>query len=285
MIYLNLENNDERSVQMVTDKIRNNYNQMFDAEKKVADYILDHPVKVLEMNISELARNSGTSDATIIRMCKHIGYTGFQQMKINLASESGTKQFVKIPNGATPTDVVSFFSQVADNITDSAKNVNFETLKKIVDLLVQSNITYFFAWGNSGAIASDMAHRIGRFGIKSFYSEDIEYSLRNINLGNSNDLLVAISHSGTTTPVIQAIKIAKSRGMITVLLTEDIGSRASELADYVLLTSVKNKLFYDLGGVSHIIEYAIVDAILYFLKDKKHEVADEAEILLSEYKM
>ena len=271
---------------MVTVSIRNNYNQMFGAVKRVADYILDHPVKVLEMNISELARVSGTSDATIIRMCKQIGFTGFQQMKINLASESGTKQFVSVANDVAPNDVVSFFDQVATNITDSAKNVDFKTLMSVVDLLANADTTYFFAWGNSGAIASDMAHRVGRFGCRSFYSEEIEYSLRNINLGSEKDLLVTISHSGTSKPVIQAITIAKNKGMKTVLITEDVESQAAELSDYVLHTSVKNQLFYDLGGVSHIFEYIIVDAILYFLKDKNiTEIADEAEIVLSEYKL
>ena len=272
---------------MVTDSIRNNYNKMFEAEKRVADYILENPTKVLEMNISELARNSGTSDATIIRMCKHIGYTGFQQMKINLASESGTKQFVKTTDNTHPEDVVSFFNQIAANIADSAKNVDFETLLEVVDLLAKAETTYLFAWGNTGAIASDMAHRIGRFGKKSFYSADIEYSFRNINLGSKNDLFIALSHSGTSTPVIQSIELAKSRGLKTVLITEDAGARGAELSDYVLNTSVKNKIFYDLGGVSHIFEYIIVDAILYFLKDKvlSSDVADEAEMILSEYKL
>jgi RpiR family carbohydrate utilization transcriptional regulator len=272
---------------VVTENIRRTYNRMFDAEKKAADYILQHPEKVLEMNISELARNSGTSDATVIRMCKHIGYTGFQQMKIHLASESGTRQFVNVSDQTAPKDVVQFFSQVAANITDSAKNVDMAVLLEAVELLASAEQVYLCAWGNSGAIASDMALRLGRIGIKAFYTQNIEYTFRSINIAGEKDVLVAISHSGTSIPVIQAIELARKRGLQTMLITDSASSKAAELSDLVLRTAVKNQLFYDLGGVSHVFEYVLVDAILYFLKDKNMgmEMADEAEAILSQYKL
>ena len=72
---------------MTLDTIRSCYSEMFQAEKKVADYILKHPEEVVELNIAELAKRSETSDATVIRMCRHVGYSGFYQMKISLASE------------------------------------------------------------------------------------------------------------------------------------------------------------------------------------------------------
>ena len=78
--------------ELVIDTIKDNYQQMFSAEKKVADYILAHPEKTVSANVSELAELSGVSDATVIRMCKHLGYQGFYQMKINLARDLGQHQ-------------------------------------------------------------------------------------------------------------------------------------------------------------------------------------------------
>ena len=70
---------------LVIETIKENYQQMFAAEKKVADYILAYPEQVVSASVSELAELSGVRDATVIRMCKHLGYQGFYQMKINLA--------------------------------------------------------------------------------------------------------------------------------------------------------------------------------------------------------
>lgn len=58
----------------VMDVIRENYEKIFSVKKKVADYILEHPQEAVDANISELAKGSGVSDATVVRMCHHLGY-------------------------------------------------------------------------------------------------------------------------------------------------------------------------------------------------------------------
>ena len=61
----------------VLENIRRNYDNFYSAEKKVADFILNNPSQMLETNVSETAELSGVSDATVVRFCKRIGYTGF----------------------------------------------------------------------------------------------------------------------------------------------------------------------------------------------------------------
>ena len=55
----------------VTKILRNQYDNLYSAEKKVVDYILSYPKKVIMMNVSELAKESNVSDATVVRMCQH----------------------------------------------------------------------------------------------------------------------------------------------------------------------------------------------------------------------
>lgn len=56
----------------LTDILRENYDNMFSAEKKVADYVLQNPFKVANMNISELAASSNVSNATVVRDRKSV---------------------------------------------------------------------------------------------------------------------------------------------------------------------------------------------------------------------
>ena len=56
--------------------IREKYNQIFMAERKVADFVLENPERAVNANVSELANLSGVSDATVIRFCKRIGFQG-----------------------------------------------------------------------------------------------------------------------------------------------------------------------------------------------------------------
>ena len=47
--------------------IRGEYNQFTKAEKKVADFILNNPKKVLFMSITELAEACGVGDTSVFR--------------------------------------------------------------------------------------------------------------------------------------------------------------------------------------------------------------------------
>ena len=66
-------------------KIRGGYNQFTKAEKKVADYILSSPKKVLFMSITELAEACGVGDTSVFRFCKTMNCKGYQEFKMLLS--------------------------------------------------------------------------------------------------------------------------------------------------------------------------------------------------------
>lgn len=269
---------------MVIENIKRYYSKMYAAEKKVATYILDHATEVISMSVSELAERTGTSDATIIRMCKRIEYSGFYQMKINLASECGQQQLLI---SSQPNDIFEFFDEISKSIAKAARNINMDVLQICIDLISNARTVYFVAWGNTETIADDFAHRLSRIGIQTFVSPIPEYTIRSINLGTKEDVLIAISHSGTSIQVIQSIELAKKLGIKTILITNTKDSEASAITDFSLCTDSKDTVFYDLGGASHVLEMTLVDAILYFMTKNITQMnkGDAAEMLLSQYKL
>lgn len=274
---------------MVLDAIRRCYSEMSQAEKKVADYIMEHLEEIVDMSLAELAKRSQTSDATIIRMCRHIGYSGFYQLKIGIASfmtEPGRNSF-RGGKEKQPKDVIGFFDSVARNIEEIPKNISMSILQECIDVIAGADTVYILAWGNTGAIAADFAHRLTRIGIRSFVSDVPEYAMRSLGLCNGKDVLIGISHSGESIHVIQALTLAKELKVKTILITDVEDSNAAKLADTVLFTNMKEQPFGDLGGASHVSELLVIDAILYFLKDKETQISrgDRTEFMLSQYKM
>ena len=71
----------------IRDIIFAEYDNFFDAEKKIANYILNNSAKVVELTIAELAEAAGTSEATVSRFCKRCNMKGFHHLKITLAKE------------------------------------------------------------------------------------------------------------------------------------------------------------------------------------------------------
>ena len=57
------------------------------SEKKIANYILENYMHVVDYNITDLAELTQTSDASIIRFCRTFGCRGYQDFKMRLARE------------------------------------------------------------------------------------------------------------------------------------------------------------------------------------------------------
>ena len=90
----------------VTDILLSMYDNFFDAEKKITDYILSNKEKVVEMTVAELAVESGTSDATVSRFCKKCNFKGFHHLKITLAKElSDNFSDAKVSNDINRKDI------------------------------------------------------------------------------------------------------------------------------------------------------------------------------------
>ena len=65
--------------------ICSSYDGFFEAEKKIADYMMEHKAEVVDMTVGELAKASGTSDATVSRFCRRCGFKGFHSLKLEHA--------------------------------------------------------------------------------------------------------------------------------------------------------------------------------------------------------
>lgn len=67
------------------------YDSMGNAEKRVADWIVNNAENLLPLSIVELAERCRCSEATIVRFSRKIGCSGYQELKLLLARESGAK--------------------------------------------------------------------------------------------------------------------------------------------------------------------------------------------------
>ncbi|MCA1574252.1 MAG: MurR/RpiR family transcriptional regulator [Acidobacteria bacterium] len=57
------------------------------AEKAVAYYVLSHPEQVMNMSVSEAARDIEVGESTVIRFCRALGYKGYQEFRLRLAQD------------------------------------------------------------------------------------------------------------------------------------------------------------------------------------------------------
>lgn len=272
----------------VLEVIKAQYDRIFSAERKVAAFVLKNPQKAVDCNVSELARNSGVSDATVVRMCHHIGYTGYYQFRITLARDLGKKQYSSVDEIESKDSVEKMFGEFAKAMLVIGRRLDLEVVRDCVNLLKTCKQAHIMAVGNTCPLAQYMGFRLGRLGIKSTYNVAPEYFLNHVNLADEGDILIAISQSGTSKQVIQGMELGREKGLKMIAITAFAQSPVSNMADYVLLSAGEEGPFSYYKGYAHLNETAIIDALLNFVTNEeliKTTQADKPEIILSEYKI
>ena len=73
----------------VQDRIRSLLPEMPSAVARVAEYLLEHPQAPLTLSIGELAEQAGASPATVTRFCRTIGYPGYVELRVGIATDVG----------------------------------------------------------------------------------------------------------------------------------------------------------------------------------------------------
>lgn len=272
----------------VLDVIKDNYGKIFSAEKKVADFVLEHPLEAVDANVSELAKASGVSDATVVRMCHHLGYKGYYQFRLMLAKDVGRddgEEIEELQNAPNP--VMKIFQKYVNSLTAIAESINEEDMRSCVNLIKTCKQAHILAVGNTTPLALYMGFRLGRLGVKCTNDISPEYFLNHVNLADQEDIIIAISQSGSSRHIIQGMELAKEKGLKMIAITGYRQSPVSELADYVLISNGRKESFNYYKNYAHLKETALIDALLELLTNlKKIEEtnADKPEVILSEYK-
>jgi DNA-binding MurR/RpiR family transcriptional regulator len=69
--------------------IKSLYPSLRKSEQAVADYILTDIPRLLDQSVQAAARSTGVSEASLMRFAKQLGYSGFRELKLRLAEETG----------------------------------------------------------------------------------------------------------------------------------------------------------------------------------------------------
>lgn len=122
----------------VINQICASMDSFFDTEKKIGDYIVRNPKKVVDMTVGELAKECGVSEASVSRFCKRIELKGFHYLKISLARELvDAKDDGEISGHISVDDMEGSLRGILSNKMEELRQtvamIDREELKKILE--------------------------------------------------------------------------------------------------------------------------------------------------------
>lgn len=243
------------------------YNEMGKAEKQIADWIEKNPGKIISLSIVELAERCKCSEATIVRFSKRLGLSGYQELKISLAAESG-KEAVST-NITAEDSAYEMYEKVCNDIYCSLektkKSLNSKDMSLAAERICNANKIVVFGLGNSASVALDMSHKLMRAGLNAYAYSDNHMQVIAASHLEENDIAIAISHSGSSKDIVDATKTAKEHGASIIAITNSGKSPLLRHSDIVLSTSADETQYNILALNSRIAQLAIVDALYFYV--------------------
>ncbi|MEF2290800.1 MurR/RpiR family transcriptional regulator [Virgibacillus dokdonensis] len=261
-------------------RIRSNYSRLSEKEKKIADYILQHPKTIIHHTINQIADELEVADSTVFRFCQRVGFKGYQALKIALAAEMATSVtdiHEKIQAGddvGTVSEKV--FRSNMNTLEDTLKVIDQKALHEAVAALIVAEKVEFFGIGGSAIVSIDAYHKFLRSGMQVHANLDAHMQLMAASQLRAKDVAVIISHSGSTKDIMDILHVLRDKNVTIIAITNFAKSTLSKQADILLYTVSDETEFRPEALSSRIAELTLIDALYTNVMLAKGESAQQA---------
>jgi DNA-binding MurR/RpiR family transcriptional regulator len=262
---------DRAATTTTTVKVRALLPSLSPAEQRVGRVVVGDPAAAAMLTITQLAARADTSETTVIRFCRAVGFASYPELRLTLATEAGRLQ----GDGGPPRVVGSDISpsddlpQVVEKIAfadaraveDTAAQLDTAVLRQVVDAVAAAGRIDIYGVGASAFVGLDFQQKLHRIGRVAYAWSDVHIALTSAALLGEGDVAFGISHTGTTRDTIDAFAEAGRRGALTVALTNFPRSPITRVADLVLTTAARETTFRSGAMASRLAQLTVVDCI------------------------
>lgn len=249
-------------------KIREMRDSLTPVERLVGDYILENAKDIPHLSIKELAQASRTSDASVLRFCKTMGYGGYRSFIVNISASLGSRdedlkaQYTDIQPGDELSTIISNISlNNMKSIEDTLSVIDRGEIARAVELLRHSKRIVFFGVGASGIVCKDGEQKFSRINKMCHAYIDGHSQLTAATLLEKDDVAIFISNSGATSDIIDALDIALKNQAQCIAITKYNKSELAERANIVLSISTPEITIRSGAMGSRIAMLTIVDIL------------------------
>lgn len=260
--------------------ICSSYDTFFEAEKKIADYMMENKAAVVDMTVGELARASGTSDATVSRFCRRCGFKGFHNLKLTLAREvlEDEQKDQSVSNDIDRGDIRQSLQNILANkvaeLTETVNMMDADNLEQILRRLENARMVQLAAVGNTIPVAMDGAFKLNQLGIPAVAGEIWEaQAAYTFNLG-PEDVVLIISNSGSSRRLQSLAQGARENRSTVIVITNNPDSPLARISDYRIVTATREKLLTEEFWFSRVTATAVMEILYLLLLNSKKDAVE-----------
>ena len=225
------------------ERVNSSLDRIGPAEQRVARFFQENPEEVLISSASALAAKAGTSDATVIRTAKALGFSGLDELRRTLAAELRD-------NLSPATRLTRTLSEVGDDLEAAfrvtldihqraleslRRDITPELFRTTVQHMIAARRVFIFGIGPSSAMADYFTIQLGRFGVEALSLTQTGLLLADgLQKLREGDLLIVFAYSRVYRELAALLDQADRRGVTSILFTDTLGSKLRARVDVVL---------------------------------------------------
>jgi RpiR family carbohydrate utilization transcriptional regulator len=246
-------------------RLRRDLSNFRSTERRVAQVFLDNPAAIVGLSVTEVSDLADVSDATVVRFCQRLGFSGFAEFKIQLASEIAEPfQIVHADIDAADGSleiIEKVFKSNMQALYDTLEVLNKEAFLAAVEAICKAKGLRFFGVGTSAPIAMDAWYRFDQLGIPSLAIIDsIQMGVAAAQL-DEKTTVVGISHSGATRATVEALELAAKAGAVTICITSFQRSPIVSVSKIALIVAARETSYRAEAMASRLAHLCVLDAL------------------------
>ena len=202
-------------------------------QQKLGEFVLSDPAKVVYLTITELARESDTSEASVTRLCRALGCKGYNEFKMALALDLQQGQ----PVEHSGDEIDNVVNESVQALQDTAKLLDRTLLESAALALHQAQSVQIYGVAASAILGEYLHYKLLRLGKPAQLFSDMHRAAMNATTLSKNTLVVAISSSGSTRDLLHVVKLARKQGVRVLALSNTPRSPLASLSDIQLVAA------------------------------------------------
>jgi len=242
-------------------RLRSASADMTPALERVATTVLSEPDVVLYQSITELADHSKSSEATVMRFCRDLGFSGFQDFKLALARELAMRDNTEQINGAGDA-VQELVATAVMALKETEKLIDRTTLEQAATALLAARHIAIFGVAASAITAEYLAYKFTRIGLMCRAGRDAHLAMMTAATADASVVQIIVSSSGSTIDAVKVAEVARASKCKVIGITNRSKSPLVGLCDITFVASWPETPLTGGAFPSKISQLLIVDALI-----------------------
>ena len=241
-------------------------NDLSKQQRLIAEYLLDNQQEVAFLSVPQLAERSGASEATVVRLCQRIGFSGFSDMKMAVVDslrEEMHSSSTYDDDALKSSEEVNILEAVAalehHNISTTLENIDLRAFQGAATILFEADHIFTFGLGISAHLAELASYLFTEHGLRAnSISTHFTSPREQLVTMRDSDVLFVFSFPPYSRQTLEVLEEAKAQGMKTVAITDKLSAPAVPVASQPLVVSSHGMTFTNATSSTNVLLNALV---------------------------